>query len=127
MTKEVLNPMMTNYSQMGAGFANVVGNQEANTTPSAAQSVVSGAETWNCACGTSNIASKFCPECGAKKPEQPKGWNCACGATNIMSKFCPECGAKRPEEESTWNCACGKQGITSKFCPECGSMRGDGQ
>ena len=25
------------------------------------------------------------------------GWDCACGQKNIMSKFCPECGTKRPE------------------------------
>jgi len=37
---------------------------------------------------------KFCPECGAKKPE-PKpanGWKCSCGET-VTGKFCPECGS----------------------------------
>ena len=25
------------------------------------------------------------------------GWECDCGTKNIQSKFCPECGAKKPE------------------------------
>ena len=32
-----------------------------------------------------------------EKPEQPKRWNCACGKKGIEGKFCPECGAKKPE------------------------------
>ena len=39
-----------------------------------------------------NKEYKFCPECGAKKPEA--GWKCACGAVN-KGKFCSECGKKR--------------------------------
>ena len=62
---------------------------------------------------------KFCPECGAKKPEV---WDCACGQTGITSKFCPNCGAKKPE---TWNCACGQANISSKFCQNCGKKRED--
>ncbi|MBR2422247.1 MAG: SPFH domain-containing protein, partial [Oscillospiraceae bacterium] len=61
---------------------------------------------WTCACGAT-ATGKFCPECGAKKPE-PKpanGWKCACGAT-ATGKFCPECGAKKPEDNG-WKCACG--------------------
>ena len=81
------------------------------------------ANGWTCACGTANIQSKFCPDCGAGKPEEKKGWDCpACGAKNITSKFCPECGAKKPEDG--WVCAaCGASGITSKFCPECGAKK----
>ena len=48
--------------------------------------------SWKCACGAV-ATGKFCPECGAKKPE-PKtaeGWKCPnCGAT-VTGKFCPEC------------------------------------
>lgn len=84
---------------------------------------VNGAQGWNCACGKTNIQSKFCPECGAKQPEAPTLWNCACGQTGISSKFCPECGAKRPEAPALWDCSCGKTGIASKFCPECGSKK----
>ncbi|MBQ9148559.1 MAG: SPFH domain-containing protein [Oscillospiraceae bacterium] len=81
---------------------------------------------WDCPeCGTQNITSKFCPECGHKKPEEPQGWDCACGEKNIMSKFCPECGAKKPESKTTWDCPeCGNKDITAKFCPECGHKRG---
>ena len=79
--------------------------------------------TRNCpSCGQTNITSKFCPECGAKKPEPPKPWDCACGCKGITSKFCPECGSKRPE---TWDCSCGQKNISSKFCPECGKKRED--
>ena len=76
---------------------------------------------WDCACGQKGITSKFCPECGAKKPEK-ETWDCACGEKGITSKFCPECGAKKPEK-TTWDCACGQKGITSKFCPECGAKK----
>ena len=83
---------------------------------------------WDCpACGAKNITSKFCPECGAKKPE-PKGvdtWDCPnCGKKGITGKFCGECGTKRPEGPQAWDCPnCGTRGITVKFCPECGTKR----
>ena len=104
MTKDAVSPVV---------------NQTAQTVQQAA--AVSG---WDCACGQKNIMSKFCPECGSKKPEPvaPAGWNCTCGASNITSKFCPECGAKKPTPV-TWDCACGNCGITAKFCPECGTKR----
>ena len=108
MTKEALNPIMETAKQVGQ-------------TVGAAES--SG---WDCAeCGTKNIQSKFCPECGAKKPERKQGWTCPnCGTQNIQSKFCPECGCKQPS--AAWDCpACGAKGITSKFCPECGHKRED--
>ena len=52
------------------------------------------------------------------------GWNCPnCGNTGITSKFCPECGTRKPESE-TWDCPnCGTKGIKTKFCPECGTKR----
>ena len=80
---------------------------------------VPAVEGWTCTCGKAGITSKFCPECGAKKPEV---WDCACGQTGITSKFCPNCGAKKPE---TWNCACGQANISSKFCQNCGKKRED--
>ena len=79
------------------------------------------ANRWTCACGAT-ATGKFCPECGAKKPE-PKpvnGWKCACGAM-ATGKFCPECGAKKPEDNG-WKCSCGAT-VTGKFCPECGSPK----
>ncbi|MBE6665392.1 MAG: SPFH domain-containing protein [Ruminococcaceae bacterium] len=79
----------------------------------------SAENTWKCACG--NTASgKFCPECGAKKPEPKNTWKCSCGAM-ATGKFCPECGAKKPEDNA-WTCACGAK-VTGKFCPECGSPK----
>lgn len=104
MTKDAVSPVV---------------NQTAQTVQQAA--AVSG---WDCVCGQKNIMSKFCPECGSKKPEPvaPAGWNCTCGASNITSKFCPECGAKKPAP-ATWDCGCGNSGITARFCPECGTKR----
>ena len=49
---------------------------------------------WNCSCGRTN-ETKFCPDCGAKKPAPAETWDCpSCGCKNIKSKFCPECGTK---------------------------------
>ena len=79
------------------------------------------ADSWKCACGNT-ATGKFCPECGAKKPE-PKvaeSWKCACGNT-ATGKFCPECGAKKPEADG-WTCACGAVN-KGKFCAECGAKK----
>lgn len=80
---------------------------------------------WDCSCGMKNIQSRFCPNCGTKRPDEQVagGWNCSCGQTGITSRFCPNCGAKRPEAPKPWNCACGQVGIMTKFCPNCGSAK----
>jgi len=91
----------------------------------AATAAAPAAETWKCACGATAVG-KFCPECGAKKPE-PKpaadSWTCSCGAT-VTGKFCTECGAKKPEPAAPegWTCACGAVN-KGKFCPECGAKK----
>ena len=90
-----------------------------------AQSAVSAqpaAESWKCACGAA-ATGKFCPECGAKKPEPQaaNGWKCpSCGA-QATGKFCPECGTKKPADDG-WTCSCGAVN-KGKFCAECGAKR----
>ena len=81
---------------------------------------------WKCACGTA-VNGKFCPNCGAKKPEpQPAAdtWKCSCGA-EAAGKFCPECGAPKPADAAGWTCSCGtvNQG---KFCQNCGAKKPEG-
>ena len=108
MTKDAMAPMMN----MGAAMA----------TPAAP-----AADGWDCACGAKNIQSKFCPECGAKKPESRAvdAWDCPqCGNKGITAKFCGECGCKKPEAPAAWDCPnCGNRGITAKFCGECGCRK----
>ena len=68
---------------------------------------------------------KFCPECGAQKPEAAAGWTCpSCGTVN-KGKFCAECGAKKPAGAIQYRCdKCGWEPEAGakppKFCPECG-------
>ena len=75
---------------------------------------------WKCSCGAT-ATGKFCPECGAKKPEPAAGWKCSCGAT-ATGKFCPECGSPKPADDGSWTCQCGAKN-TGKFCAECGSKK----
>ena len=111
-----MNTMMPQISSMMQGM-NPQNDQPAPATP------VSGG--WDCACGAKNIRSRFCPDCGAKKPEPKAGWDCPeCGTKNIASKFCPNCGCKQPEAPAGWDCPeCGAKNILSKFCPECGAKK----
>ena len=90
------------------------------------QSPAPQAESWTCPkCGT-RATGKFCPECGAKKPENdPNTWTCPeCGTAN-KGKFCSECGAKKPAGVPQYKCdKCGWEPAAGqkppKFCPECG-------
>ena len=115
MGMAAMNAMAPQFAGMMQGF----GGQP--QTPPAPETKPDG---WTCeACGKTGITSRFCPDCGAKKPEH-SGWDCPnCGCKGITSKFCPDCGAKRPEAAG-WICPdCGTANITSKFCPECGRKR----
>ena len=109
---------------MGGGMneANLfaMGQQQAAQQPAAPAPAAPAQEGWKCACGAT-ATGKFCPECGAKKPEPAAGWKCSCGAT-VTGKFCPECGTKKPEEPAGWTCACGAVN-KGKFCPECGAKK----
>ena len=58
-----------------------------------------------------------------------EGWICACGSVN-KGKFCPECGAKKPESAPLYRCdKCGWEPEDPtkppKFCPECGDPFND--
>ncbi len=117
---------MTGFMGMGM-VGNVGGTNAANLFAMGQQQAAQpapaapAANGWTCSCGAT-ATGKFCPECGARKPE-PKpanSWTCACGAT-VTGKFCPECGAKKPEADG-WTCACGAVN-KGKFCPECGAKK----
>jgi len=108
MTKDALSPIMSSSAQIGADFGNVINSND----------------NWDCSCGEKNIASRFCPSCGNKKPEPNliEAWKCTgCGTDNITSQFCPNCGAKKHDPPAAWNGTCGAKNITSRFCPECGA------
>ena len=121
--------MGMNMAQQGGGVNAAqlfqMGAQQQAQAPQQAAPVPPAANAWTCSCGAT-ATGKFCPECGAKKPE-PKpaaGWTCSCGAVNT-GKFCSECGAKRPAGAPVYRCdKCGWQpsdpAHPPKFCPECG-------
>ena len=80
-------------------------------------------DSWKCSCGAT-VTGKFCPECGAKKPQpvQTDTWKCQCGAINT-GKFCQQCGRAKPADQGEWTCPqCGtvNQG---KFCQSCGTRK----
>ena len=95
-----------------------MGREAAAQQPSAP----AAAAGWKCSCGAT-ATGKFCPECGAKKPEpeQAGAWKCSCGAT-ATGRFCPECGAPKPADTEGWTCSCGTVN-KGKFCENCGAPR----
>lgn len=107
-------------AQTGGMNAQALYQMAAQQPAPQAASQAAPAGAWKCSCG--HLATgKFCPECGAKKPEEDT-WVCGCGAVN-KGKFCSECGAKKPS--GVVRCAsCGwtpaNPDKMPKFCPECG-------
>ena len=96
--------------------------QKAQQTPPQAASDISQ-DSWKCSCGAT-VTGKFCPECGAKKPQPVSGdtWKCRCGAINT-GKFCQECGLPKPVDHGEWTCPqCGKLN-QGKFCQNCGTKK----
>lgn len=123
---------MTGFMGMGmamnAGGMNpenlyAMGQQQA-AQKNAQQSQQQAENSWRCSCGAT-VNGKFCPECGAKKPEPVVGgaWKCSCGAM-ATGNFCPECGAKKPADEG-WTCSCGTVN-KGKFCQNCGAKKPEG-
>ena len=115
----------------GGGFAaaqnfyNMGMQQQAAAAQQTMPKEAPAANSWKCSnCGTM-ATGKFCPECGAKKPEPAEdGWVCTCGTVN-KGKFCMECGAKKPAGVPLYRCdKCGWEpedpANPPKFCPECG-------
>ncbi len=118
---------MTGFMGMGmaqnAGGVNAQGLFAMGTQQASEKKVTEAVDGWKCVCGHT-AHGKFCPECGAKKPEN-NGWTCTCGSVN-NGKFCPECGAKKPIGEGAYRCEkCGwmpkELKTPPKFCPECGN------
>lgn len=121
---------------MGMNMAGAAGGINAQTLyqmgaqqPGQSREEPTPAGSWTCgSCGTL-AAGKFCPECGAKKPEA--GWTCgSCGTVN-KGKFCTECGAKKPAGQPQYKCdKCGWEPKDPtkppKFCPQCGDPFDDG-
>ena len=116
-----------------AGAAGGVNAQGLYQMGQQAQQQAASANTWTCpSCGTA-ASGKFCPECGAKKPEPAdvNTWTCpSCGTAN-KGKFCAECGAKKPDGLPQYKCdKCGWEPADPqhppKFCPECGDPFDDG-
>jgi len=112
--------MAMNAGGMNAQNLFTMGQQQQQQA-APAPAAVPAAEGWKCACGAT-ATGKFCPECGAKKPEPNPagGWICKCGAT-ATGKFCPECGSPKPADEG-WTCSCGTVN-KGKFCAECGAKK----
>ena len=107
------NGAMTGF--MGVGMAANASNVSALYQQGAAQQTAApAAGGWKCACGET-VNGNFCPNCGAKKPEE---WVCSCGTAN-KGNFCSNCGAKKPEN---WKCSCGTEN-TGNFCQNCGAKR----
>lgn len=119
----------------GMNMANMAGGMDATTlfqmgqnqAAPAPQAQAAPANTWTCACGHAGNTSKFCSECGARKPEEQTtdGWICPVCSTQNKGKFCAECGTQKPAGEPLYKCdKCGWEPKDPKnppkFCPECG-------
>ena len=114
------------FSKNPLDFAQQAGGINAQQLYAMGQQTAATAQGgWKCSCGAT-ATGKFCPECGAKKPEPQAaaGWTCSCGTQNT-GKFCQNCGSKKPAGVPQYKCdKCGWQPAdptkAPRFCPECG-------
>ena len=115
--------MAMNAGGMNAQNLFAMGQSQAASHPATESAPQTSTQNgaWKCSCGAT-ATGKFCPECGAKKPEEKpaNAWTCKCGAT-ATGKFCPECGSPKPADEG-WTCSCGAVN-KGKFCPDCGAKK----
>ena len=119
--------MAMNAGGMNAQDLYAMGQQQQRQQQQQAAQPQAKANSWKCACGY-EATGNFCPECGAKKPDD--GWTCACGNVN-KGKFCSNCGTKKPSGALLYRCdKCGWEPEDPKnppkFCPECGDVFNDG-
>ena len=113
--------MAMNAGGMNAQNLYAMGQQAQQQAQQPAQA--SAQESWKCVCGAT-VTGKFCPECGAKKPQpvQTETWKCQCGAVNT-GKVCQECGLPKPSDSGEWTCPqCGRVN-QGKFCQNCGTRK----
>lgn len=119
--------MAMNAGGMNAQDLYAMGQQQQRQQQAAQAQAQAKANSWKCACGY-EATGNFCPECGAKKPDD--GWTCACGNVN-KGKFCSNCGTKKPSGALLYRCdKCGWEPEDPKnppkFCPECGDIFNEG-
>lgn len=113
--------MATNAMGGAAAQSTLLENAEKLAADQKQQPKTTAVDEWVCqTCGKS-VSSKFCPTCGARKPEA-EGWLCpTCGKT-CTGKFCASCGARKPQGQACTGC--GYQSETPfTFCPECGKKQ----
>ena len=89
--------MAQNAGGVNAQSLYQMGAQQQSVAPAAP-----AADSWKCGCGAVNTGN-FCPQCGAKKPEEVR-YKCAnCGwepeDPAKPPKFCPNCGDPFTEED----------------------------
>jgi Putative virion core protein (lumpy skin disease virus) len=79
---------------MGMNMASAAGGMNAANLYAMGQTAQpQAAAGWTCPVCGAVCTGNFCPQCGAKKPDDE--WTCSCGSVN-KGNFCPNCGAKKP-------------------------------
>lgn len=94
MTREAMNPIMQNATQMGQGFGNAVSGN-----PSATQATAAPVAPAAPAAPVAPVAPVAPSAPVAPAAPVEAGWNCTnCGKTGITSRFCPDCGTPCPTQ-----------------------------